>query len=210
MAIKIKLFLIYTLVVFVLASCSIEKREHLSGYNVEWKKQNHKKADKVETEFITEEVKETDGSNVLQNENELASATIDDRIQYIEPSKLATNNPEEIILETSKEDSKTINTRVLRKKSNYKKEHLSDDPEPTEDKITLGFGITGMVLGILGVFFGFTGPLAIVFSAISLKKYKSTSKYSNGMAIIGLVLGVIFTIFLSIIIGIALTWNGVL
>lgn len=73
---------------------------------------------------------------------------------------------------------------------------------PTVPKEAKGLSIAGMVIGICSVVLGFylgfiLGVLAIIFSAIGLKRKK------NGFAIAGLVTGIVGTI-IGIIVGIAI------
>ena len=69
------------------------------------------------------------------------------------------------------------------------------DPDNLHKIRTDGFAITGLVLGILGVFTIIAAPLAIIFSAISLARIKRNPNQvlGRGMAIAGLVLGIVVT-----------------
>jgi hypothetical protein len=61
----------------------------------------------------------------------------------------------------------------------------------------MGMAVTGMTLGIIGVFlfmFASIFPiLAIIFSAVSLNQTKRAQVKPQGMAVAGLVLGIVFT-----------------
>lgn len=76
--------------------------------------------------------------------------------------------------------------------------------EPTP-KIADGLSITAMVLGITGMiffwFYAILPVLAIIFGAIALHKQRNADVKASGMAIAGLVLGVVATgLFLAIIV----------
>jgi hypothetical protein len=61
-----------------------------------------------------------------------------------------------------------------------------------------GLAITGLVLGCVSIFmfwlYAIVPVLAIIFSGVSMSQAKKAGAKPNGMAIAGLVLGVIFTI----------------
>ena len=61
-----------------------------------------------------------------------------------------------------------------------------------------GLAITGLVLGCVSIFmfwmYAIVPILAIIFSGVSMNKAKKAGLKPNGMAIAGLVLGIIFTI----------------
>lgn len=75
----------------------------------------------------------------------------------------------------------------------------------TQFRPTNGFAIASLITGILGFFVLLTAPIAIIFGHVSLSKIKKTGENGRGMAIAGLVLGYVGTIFLVLtIVGIAL------
>ncbi len=63
---------------------------------------------------------------------------------------------------------------------------------PPENRPGSGFGIAGMVLGIIGIF-----PLALIFSIIAL----SRNERNRGFGITGLVFGIVYTV-IAIIAGV--------
>lgn len=71
-------------------------------------------------------------------------------------------------------------------------------PQAPATPVGQGFAITGLVLGIVGVFmfwlYAIVPILAIIFSGIAMNKAKQVGAKPHGMAIAGLVLGIIFTI----------------
>ena len=62
-------------------------------------------------------------------------------------------------------------------------EQMGNPPAYVKEK-GCGFGVASLVLGIVGV-----GPLAIVFGAVSLSRHES----ARGLAIAGLILGIVVT-----------------
>lgn len=82
------------------------------------------------------------------------------------------------------------------------KDTVAQQPNPSKQKegkqdnpTTNGKAITGFILGITGLtvpYLGFlTAIVGIVFSSISLKELKNTQQAGKGLAIAGLVLGII-------------------
>jgi hypothetical protein len=61
---------------------------------------------------------------------------------------------------------------------------------------TSGLAVASLVLGILGFMTGFTSVLAIIFGGIALSQMsKDTRLEGKGMAIAGLVLGIVVLVF---------------
>ena len=64
---------------------------------------------------------------------------------------------------------------------------------PAELKINT-FGLVGFIVGLVAMFFGFwglTGVVAIVFSAIGMHNFNPETEKGKGFAIAGLVLGIV-------------------
>jgi hypothetical protein len=75
---------------------------------------------------------------------------------------------------------------------------------------THGLAVAALVCGILGIFtFGILSILAIIFGAISLKKIKRSGGFytGRGMAIAGLVLGIILVAIFLFVLFIALAFE---
>ncbi len=106
------------------------------------------------------------------------------------------------------ESAPALSRKELRKhvRTQYKKLKATGawllQPEAATQTRTDGLAIASLICGIVGLFFLgiLLGPLAIIFGAISLNKMaKNPGMYSGkGMAIAGLVIGVVATL-LSII-----------
>ena len=71
-------------------------------------------------------------------------------------------------------------------------------------RTTNGLAIAGFVCGVVGFFFGglVLGPLAVVFSAIGLSRSSREGAPHKGLAIAGLVLGIIATAVILVAIGV--------
>ncbi|MBB6670543.1 DUF4190 domain-containing protein [Cohnella nanjingensis] len=90
-------------------------------------------------------------------------------------------------------------------------------PPPPPPARTNGKSIAALVLGILSIpvpYLGFIiGILAIVFAALSLKEIKRTGELGRGMAIAGLVCGIVGTalytiVFILIVLAVAIFSNS--
>ncbi|MFC5699784.1 DUF4190 domain-containing protein [Cohnella faecalis] len=81
---------------------------------------------------------------------------------------------------------------------------FSPPPNPYQPPKTNGKSIAGMVLGICSIaipYIGFIiGIIAIIFSSLSLKEIKRNGDQGRGMAVAGLVCGIIGTALYAIII----------
>ena len=199
----------YKILIFVFAatimfgSCTMEKRKYLSGYNVQWKKGNPnspktelaskanesltKKSEPIKIETSENETIKNDNVTTESNDNLIASVA-DNQIIVSQKDKnifVPSNN------ELSSNKEKQVKPTL---KSEFKKgakmiASYSDDPK------TNGSALTGFILSLVGLFlFGFIlGVLAIIFSAIGLGKIKKdSSKWKGkGLAIAGLIIGII-------------------
>ena len=75
------------------------------------------------------------------------------------------------------------------------------DKEPIAETKTNGFAITGFVIGLVSMLIdpvGIFGTLAVVFSSIGLGKIKNNGQKGKGLAITGLILGIIALVWLVI------------
>lgn len=88
----------------------------------------------------------------------------------------------------------------------YKEPQYGFSPPPPQQYAppkTNGKSIAALVLGILAIvlpYIGFViGILAIIFASISMKEIKRTQEQGRGMAIAGLVCGIVGTVLYAII-----------
>jgi len=80
---------------------------------------------------------------------------------------------------------------------------LTETTPEQKPAVNSGFAVTAMVLGIVSIFlawlFCITSILAIIFAGVDMKKASDEGRKPSGMAITGLVLGIIFTAFYGLI-----------
>lgn len=90
------------------------------------------------------------------------------------------------------EEKKTIAEPVEKTKS-VEPDAVVEQTAATELKINT-FGLVGFIVGIAAMFIGFwglTGAVAIVFSAIGMHNFDPNTEKGKGFAIAGLVLGIV-------------------
>ena len=200
--------------ILLMASCSMEKRVHMSGYHMEW---NNKKYHPAKNEITgndnsKKDLALVDKSENISNTNENANKAIEDNISVsIENDKIIIPQTEKYNLKSSQISNKIEEEEEIKAsfRSEFKKgankiiKYISDDPK------TNGMAIAGFVCSLVGLFlFGFIlGVLAIIFSAIGLGKInKEPSKWKGrGLAIAGLIVGIIDIAFWIILLGVLLS-----
>lgn len=81
-------------------------------------------------------------------------------------------------------------------------------PAPAQ---STGFGITSLVLGCVGVLFfwlyAIVPVLAIIFGGIDIKRAKDAGRKPSGLAIAGLVLGIVFGV-IGLLVVVAMIADG--
>lgn len=80
---------------------------------------------------------------------------------------------------------------------------------PSSPPKTAGTAIAGLVLGIVGIFFGLiTSILAIIFGGVAISRINNSGGKigGHGMAVAGLVLGIIMTIIWVVILIVMGSW----
>lgn len=74
---------------------------------------------------------------------------------------------------------------------------------PSTSRPDTGFAVTALVLGccsiFLFIFYGIVPILAIVFGGVAMRRAKEHNLKPSGMAIAGLVLGIVFLVFTIIL-----------
>jgi hypothetical protein len=193
----------FILVSMLLLSCGMQKRQHMSGYYISWKKnkadhhsRETKKAEKEELSQTQPKVE-----NEIKSEN---AAT--------EPSGVSASTSKDLVVASPKSARPLIgkpevqDQKVTHKKPSYKfKDKL---PKLKETGSYNGFAIASMVLGILALitFYGafVFGVLAIVFGAIALKRLRDNpGQKGRGMAIAGLICGIVALVAMLIVFSVA-------
>lgn len=187
----------------ILSSCTMEKRVYMSGYHIEWNKSKHNSESKeIASNDNGKQAEQNQIGTVVQVENE--SNTVENSATVSEDNITASVDNHQLILPEkeklnlfSSQKVKTADEEKQTKpslKSEFKKGAkmiLANGDEPKKN----GMAIAGFVCSLVGLFlFGFiTGVLAIIFSAIGLGKIKKDpSKWEGkGMAIAGLIIGIV-------------------
>lgn len=183
----------------VFSSCTMEKRVYSSGYHIDWNKsKQNPSAQKLANNYNENKTKQNEILTVEEPKNsintfentesmpdEVITASVDHK-QIILPSKEKNN-----LLSSNK-----LNTSASKPtfKSEFKEGMKLILANEDETKVHY-FAITGFITSLLGIFlFGFIlGVIAIIFSAIGLTKIKNepTKWTGKGMAIAGLIIGIV-------------------
>lgn len=212
---KLQFLLIIIALVTIVSSCTMEKRVYMPGVNVEWKKlflkdkidvaKNANPTTKEDVVIDNKSLTTVNSNNLNPEENFIASNdnSIISKITAVEiKDKNSDNlkdqsypikNPTVSLVKTpniSKEVT-TSNSSTFLNNANNKAQKFLDDKKGG------GFGITSLVLGVVGLLVGaiIFGPLAIIFGAIGMFNRKL-----KGLAIAGLILGIIDLIYGIIVI----------
>jgi hypothetical protein len=212
---KILLFPIITLIfLFILSSCSVQKRLYRDGYSIQW---NHQKNDvkqnalqNIESETtVSAEENSAKDYDFLPVE-EAAKPAIEDELALYAPSKDQPAAKKKgliarIIQEDTPEEIEAINngSKAASFKSGFKK-GLSL-MSPVQDGRITGWAIASFVLGILSMFAYYgaflLGVLAIVFGIIAIRKIGREGTYrGNTLAWLGIIFGIIGIILATVII----------
>ena len=185
----------------------MEKRVHVSGYHIDWSNRTHNsnKQELVSNDNEKQTEKNQIGT-VEQSENEIntidnsPTVTDDNIITSVDNQQLT--QPNTTLNDTVYDLLPTIINKPpaeeKQTKPSFKAEFkkgakmiLANGGEPRIN----GMALTGFILSLVGLFiFGFIfGVLAIIFSAIGLAKIKKDpAKWKGkGMAIAGLVIGIV-------------------
>jgi len=203
------------LIMFILTSCTMEKRVYMSGYHIDWKKgKNNKQAlvnndneKKSEENKIVPVVKLEKEVNIVDNSN--TTVTEDNFIASADNQQIITSEKKKNIFLTNPKIN--IQNEDNQNKPTFKSEFKKGTKmilAPSDDPKTNGSALAGFILSLVGLFiFGFIlGVLAIIFSAIGLGKIKKDpAKWKGkGMAIAGLIIGIVDIIGWLIVIALIL------
>jgi hypothetical protein len=188
-SITIKL-LSFAILSFLMLSCSVQKRQYMSGYYVSWKKNKAGQNVNPEKELkpLTNVAEIAPEDQTMQKEktsDAVASANKNDIAITTERSKLPLIHRDAAGSDIKKSDSRkfsfipNLKPKALREGGTYN-----------------GFAIASMVLGILALvtYYGafVFGVLAIIFGAIALKRIRNNpDQKGRGMAIAGLICGIV-------------------
>jgi len=189
-------FILAVIVVFA-QSCSIQKRQHMPGYHIEWK---GSEASRLESE----QKMPCDVLSIPAYTEEINQEAIHGSTHVADSPKV---EPKQAELEVAKSGSAPASEISGKKKHTGMKltfplslrspaQLLTGKAVPDEGKKTDGISIAAMVCGILAFFVPTVGIvlaiLAIVFGGIGMGRTRRNPELKGrGMAITGLVLGIL-------------------
>lgn len=197
---------------FLLLSCGMQKRQYMSGYYVSWKKNKAK----TEASEVGNHSKAIEKQAAAGQETDLAIASAER--EAIEPSRSKRplisepvkperheniTTPDAQATGQSSEDPASI-TKEPRKTSAF---HFPIQPKKLKEVGSYnGFAIASLVTGILALitYYGafVFGILAIVFGAIALKRIRENGQKGRGMAIAGLICGIVALVAVLVVISV--------
>lgn len=190
--------------VFILGSCSIDKRLYRDGYHVEW---NQKKSeilknnpsDKMTDQIAKETVTETDLEEPLVCLTETETMSQEEEVQNPEEEKESVKPGKKkkpfsgIMKENSEEVPLMTSGKATTFSDGFKKGFTTLMPIQ-EGKIH-PLAIASFIIGIISLFSYYgafvLGILAIVFGAIALKKIRNEGYRGSTLAWIGLICGIV-------------------
>jgi hypothetical protein len=196
---KLSLLVVFT--VLFISSCTIQKRQHLPGYHIEWKGSEAKRLESVQNV-------PSDISSIPAYTEEINQEAINENTQVADNSKV---EPKQAEVEVAKSGSAPASEISGKKKHTGMKltfplslhspvQLLTGKAMPDEGRKTDGISIAAMVCGILAFVIPYVGIvlaiLAIVFGGIGMGRTKRNPELKGrGMAITGLVLGILVFLF---------------
>ncbi len=209
----------YLLVAFafilVIASCSIEKRQHMAGYHIEWKERNRttvavkdKKVLPATTAAAEDKAKPASSAAIVLSDDAAAENPV------IAENTVASNAAEQVIIpqnqfktSSSNSNPSTQNLKpILRKaiKAHKAKAKANGGETNIMAILSLVLGALSLILlfipgvGLIGLLFAL---LAIVFGAVAISGINHNGGEGRGMAIAGIILGAaVLLLFLLLIV----------
>lgn len=205
------LYFILAACLLIIQSCTIQKRQHLPGYHIEWYSQHSRSEAIVSKNTQKEEtIAQVKTAHVAATEEILKEQpTVIDALAVREISSVERKN------------ISSHSAQQVEKKSNTSRKHALNFPitihspvkllfgskSPDGERRTDGLSIAAMICGILSFFVPVVGLvlaiLAIVFGGIGIgRTNRNPELKGRGMAITGLILGILgllFVVFFLII-----------
>jgi hypothetical protein len=190
-------YLLLAAVVWMIQSCTIQKRQHLPGYHIEWNSnESHSSVQKTNKEKLESASPTEDFTAVTTEDN-----TIDSQeaiTPVVSGDELTPKVTEPVVVKSEvKRDQPSKAHRLTFPTIIHSPVKLLFGGVKPEDKPrTDGMSIAAMVCGIVGVLIPGTGIilsiLAIIFGGIGMGRTSRNSELKGkGMAITGLVLGIV-------------------
>lgn len=200
---NLQLYAFLCLVSLLFISCSVEKRQHLSGYHIEWnssKKEFHNPKAKEKTNSIPKEINTKEAKAQKINNSTSPSSTI----KHTENINASIDSKENTILpKVTTQLSFKAQKEVFHHQGEIKAPSiLQKDSLKVSGLALAGFisSIVGMGLILLGVFYGHILIIAgLVLSAIALSQINKGYYKGLGFALTGLILSIITVIIMLFI-----------
>jgi hypothetical protein len=207
-------FILAVIVVFA-QSCSIQKRQHLPGYHIEWNTneshsevQRQKKPEQaldiaehdvaIEAEAVAQPLQQE--KQTMNTDAELAEQRdLQEEVAPVNGNGTAKNHSEKLTKQRFTFPS------IIHSPLKMLFGGVNPDDKPRTDQMS----IAAMVCGIVGILLPVSGiilsPLAIIFGVIGIRRTSRDSELKGrGMAITGLVLGILMVLFGLVVITIAI------
>ena len=139
---------------FLLSSCSIEKRQYLSGYNIEWGnfKTNTNKKELANNNIKVNSEQEAIASNELPSKA-ITSINTDEKLTVSTDNMIAVQIPVKIFA-TKKQTENIVSEKVInatKEQSISKKSENKMKPAPNDDSDMLISFLLCLFFGVLGV-----------------------------------------------------------
>ena len=196
---KLSLLIVFTIV--FISSCTIQKRQHLPGYHIEWKGSEASRLESVQKMHcdvlsIPANTEEINQEAINENTHVADNSKVEPKQEEVEVAKSGISPASEISSKKNHTGMKLSFPLSLRSPVQM----LTGKVMPDDEKKTDGISIAAMVCGILCYFIPYVGIilaiLAIIFGGIGLRRTKSNPELKGkGMAIAGLVLGIVGLLF---------------
>lgn len=216
-ALKVTSFFTVALSV-VLTSCSVEKRVHMSGYHIEWKKGNHTVASapaeedaksKITAPEKESNVKAMEAASIENaNINEDMVASVDNSVYITRTPKINLKNVNRSEANnTALIDQSTVVKQKTTVKKAVKKENKAAAGDGSKSKVLAA--ILAFFLGILGIhrfYLGYTGigVIQLIMGIVGL----ALSPILIGLPILGLLWIWVVVDFIRILLGNLAPKNG--
>jgi len=208
-------FILSVIIVFA-QSCTIQKRQHLPGYHIEWNRNDsHSEVQSEKKPEQALDIAEHDvalvaelGAQPLEQEREAHVSDAEVASPRDLHQEAATAHGNKLAKNHSEKRTKQRLTfpSIIHAPANMLFGSVKPEGEPRTD----GMSIAAMVCGILCYFVPFVGIvlaiLAIIFGGIGLRRTQNNPELKGkGMAIAGLVLGILGLLFVVLAAAILVT-----
>jgi hypothetical protein len=192
------IYFLFAAVVLMAQSCTIQKRQHLPGYHIEW---NSNEAHS-EVQKTSKEKREEKGALPMQTEcadanDSVQEANLNVGASINESSPQVQTQVKQVVVSQDKHErhhkvARLTFPTILHSPTKLLFGGINPDEKPRTD----GMSIAAMVCGIVGVLIPGSGIilsiLAIIFGGIGMgRTSRNTELKGKGMAITGLVLGIV-------------------